>query len=98
LYMLRHVLGDEVFFDVLKKYSNDEKFRYGNVSTEEFVSFVEEVSGKDLGWFFEQWIYGPNHPVYQLNYTKDKSDEGKWKVQYVIIQTQKNSGYFKMPV
>jgi aminopeptidase N len=98
LYMLRHVLGDEVFFDVLKKYANDERFRYGNISTEAFENFVEEVSGKDLGWFFQQWIYGPNHPVYQLNYTKDKTDEGKWKVQYVIIQTQKNSGYFKMPV
>ena len=98
LYMLRYVLGDEVFFDVLKKYSNEEKFRYGNISTEEFENFVEVVSGKDLGWFFEQWIYGPNHPVYQLNFTKDKADEGKWKVQYIIIQTQKNSGYFKMPV
>ncbi len=98
LFLLRYVLGDEVFFDVLKKYANNEKFRYGNVNTAQFEDFVESVSGKDLTWFFQQWVYGPNHPVYQLNLTKEKTEDNKYKAQYMITQTQRNAGYFKMPV
>ena len=98
LFLMRYVLGDEVFFDVMKSYANEEKFRYGNVNTAQFEEFVEEKSGKDLTWFFQQWVYGPNHPVYQLNFNKEKTDDNKFKAQYMITQTQRNAGYFKMPV
>ncbi len=98
LFLLRYVLGDQVFFDVIKKYANAEKFRYGNVSTSQFEDFIEEATGRDLTWFFQQWVYGPNHPVYQLNFMKEKTDDNKYKAQYMITQTQRNAGYFKMPV
>ncbi|MCK7521971.1 MAG: hypothetical protein MZV64_31955 [Ignavibacteriales bacterium] len=26
------------------------------------------ASGQNLDWFFDQWIFQPNHPVYQNGY------------------------------
>lgn len=98
VYMLRYVLGDDDFFAAMRRYVNDDRFRYATADTESFRKLLEEISQKNLGWFFDQWIYGPNHPVYSLNYTKEKTSDGKWKVDYTIVQSQKNAGFFKMPV
>lgn len=97
LHLLRYVLGDSVFFNSLYQYATYPSFRFSNVSTKEFVDFISLVSGENLKWFFDQWIYQPNHPVYQNNYAVDKTG-GKWKVDYTINQIQNNSGFFKMPV
>jgi aminopeptidase N len=60
LQMLRVLLGDETFFDALRSYY--EQYRYGNATTRDFEKVVESVSGKDLRWFFDQWIYRPGVP------------------------------------
>ncbi len=59
LHMLRDVLGDEAFFEGLKKYLNDHK--YGTAEAHELRLALEKVSGKDLNWFFNQWYYGNGH-------------------------------------
>jgi aminopeptidase N len=98
LHLLRYVLGDSVFFDCLHQYATFPNFKYGNISTEQFVSFISLSSGQDLNWFFDEWVYKPNHPIYQNNYHIDEAGNGKWKVNYTINQIQKNAGFFKMPV
>lgn len=98
IHMLRYVLGDSVFFNSLKLYTNNPDFKYGNISTEKFVNFMNEVTNTDLTWFFDQWLKQPNHPVYQTNYSIDEVETGKWKLDYTINQIQTNSGFFKMPV
>lgn len=98
LYMLRYVLGDKTFFDVMKKYSNAPQFRFASVDTESFIKFIEENTGTELRWFFDQWIFSPGHPVYEPVMRKEKTPEGKWKVEYTINQTQRNGGFFRMPV
>lgn len=59
LHMLRNVLGDKAFFEGLKKYLNDHKF--GTAEAHELRLALEEVSGRDLNWFFNQWYYGNGH-------------------------------------
>ncbi|MBX7042309.1 MAG: M1 family metallopeptidase [Ignavibacteria bacterium] len=98
LYMLRYVLGDAKFFDALKKYANDGRFRYGNVNTRQFIDFLEETTDTELDWFFDQWIFGPNHPVYSPAVTIERSSDGKWRAEYMITQNQTNAGFFRMPV
>jgi len=66
LHMLRYVIGDSLFFEGLKKYTNSE-FRYSSVLTKDFKNIMEEVSGKDLESFFETWIYSEGHPIYELS-------------------------------
>ncbi|MDQ3194091.1 MAG: M1 family metallopeptidase [Bacteroidota bacterium] len=98
LHLLRYVLGDSVFFNSIDAYANSPDFKYGNISTSEFVNFISRVSGRNMEWFFDQWVYNPNHPVYQNNFIIDSEANGKWKINYTINQIQKNTGFFKMPV
>lgn len=60
LFALRMHLGDAVFFKVLQTYQ--ERYRYSNASTHEFISTAEEVSGENLEAFFNGWIYQPLLP------------------------------------
>lgn len=60
LHMLRFLIGDSLFFATLQTYGNT--YRYGNVSTDDFSAVAEGVSGEELTWFFDQWIYGGGSP------------------------------------
>ncbi|MBU1100436.1 MAG: M1 family metallopeptidase [Bacteroidetes bacterium] len=54
LHMLRNKLGDKDFFDGLRNYYNE--FKYKNASTFDFIKIMENSSGKNLSKFFEQWV------------------------------------------
>jgi len=54
LHALRAEIGDDDFFESIAEYAD--RFAYSSVSTDDFVSLVEEVSGKDLGDFFTGWL------------------------------------------
>jgi aminopeptidase N len=96
LYMLRYVLGDTLFFSSIKKYTSNPDLRYKNITTNEFVRLMSEYSGKDLNWYFDQWLYRPNHPIYENRY-EIKKDGDEWKITFNVKQIQKEE-FFKMPV
>ena len=83
LHMLRGMLGDEAFFAGIRSYYA--RFRDGVASTSDFRAVMEEVSGSDLGWFFEQWLYRPGYPVVTSETTWD-ADAGEAEV--TVRQTQ----------
>ena len=58
LHMLRFVMGDTLFFQMLNDYVTTSQFRNKNIDTEQFENFCESYYGNDLSWFFDQWIYG----------------------------------------
>ncbi len=60
LHALRLELGDAVFFDTLRTYAA--RHAYGNATTSDFVAVAEEQSGRDLGGFFDAWLYEPEIP------------------------------------
>jgi aminopeptidase N len=66
--MLREELGDETFFTGLRKYYAD--FQHSTALTKDFQQVMEEVSGKDLGLFFHQWLWGAGHPVIKMDWHK----------------------------
>lgn len=68
LHMLRHVVGDSLFFEIMKQYPSDPRFRFKTATTEQFGDFCSELYGQNLDWFFQQWIYKPYFPVYQWGY------------------------------
>jgi len=67
MHMLRFILGDEDFFRVLRYYMH--KYQFANVETDHFRLAIEEVTGKNLHWFFEDWIYGGGHPIFEVRYS-----------------------------
>ncbi|GAB4374024.1 MAG: hypothetical protein Kow0042_18330 [Calditrichia bacterium] len=58
LHMLRYLMGDSLFFQMLRDYVTISPFRFKNIDTEQFRQFCETYYGSDLSWFFDQWIYG----------------------------------------
>jgi aminopeptidase N len=61
LHMLRRQVGDDAFLQGIRLYYRS--FRDGIASTEDLRAVMEEVSGQELGWFFDQWARRPGHPV-----------------------------------
>ena len=101
LHMLRHVVGDSVFFDILHTYATDPRFMYKNASTEDFQSVCEQVSGMDLSAFFDQWIYDERYPRYEYSWISTQRVNGRYQVRVTIKQVQKEFGWrplFEMPV
>jgi len=97
LHMLRKVVGDEQFFKILKTYAQSHKFMYGHATTEDFQRICEDVSGQELDYFFEQWVYDEYYPIYRYGYHQFESN----KALLVIYQIQGKKGrrpIFKMPV
>ena len=65
LHMLRHRVGDSTFFNILRNYF--ETYKYKNASTEDFEKICEKISHKDLGKFFDQWVF-KGKGILKLNY------------------------------
>jgi aminopeptidase N len=61
LHALRLKIGDRDFFRVLTQWPTTH--RYGNVSTQDFVKFVERLTNRDLDGFFNTWLYQPGKPT-----------------------------------
>lgn len=66
LHMLRDYLGDEAFFQGLQVYLK--RHAYGTAEAHELRLALEEVSGRDLNWFFNQWFYGSGHIKMTVSY------------------------------
>ncbi|MBN1446919.1 MAG: M1 family metallopeptidase [Bacteroidetes bacterium] len=66
LNMLRHVIGDEAFFAGLRKYVKE--YMGGAANTTLFRSAMEDVSGRSLVPFFQQWVFKPGWPMYEVRH------------------------------
>lgn len=97
LHMLRHVLGDSVFFDAIKTYATDPNFQLGYATTEQFRDVCEAVSGTDLDYFFDQWVYKPWNPAYQYWYSQN-SQTNEVTVNLEQLQVSLGRPLFTMPV
>jgi Peptidase family M1 domain len=56
LHMLRRLIGDRQFFDGLRQFYQEWKFR--KAGTNDLRTAMERVSGRDLSAFFDAWIFG----------------------------------------
>jgi len=90
LHMLRNYLGDEAFFAGLHKYLEDNKF--GTGEAHQLRLALEEVSGKDLNWFFNQWYFSNGNPILDIKYDYDSANK---QALITVKQDKKN---FKFPV
>jgi len=98
LHMLRGVLGDELFFDGIKNYATNPDLMYGQATTEDLQEVIENTSGTDLDFFFDEWVYDAYYPVYEYNFL---NDEFSGKSYVSLKQTQESAGrrpLFEMPV
>jgi len=91
LHMLRNTLGDDNFWKGMRLYYS--RFRNGNAITSDFIEVMEEVSKRELGEFFNEWLFVPGEP--NLNIT---SAPGKKKGTSDIVITQMQDHLFTFPI
>jgi aminopeptidase N len=64
LHMLRALVGDEPFFKTLSHFLH--RYAFDAVDTADFIRSVKTVTGRNLDWFFDQWLFKPGHPVFEV--------------------------------
>lgn len=100
LHMLRNLLLDDAdpsesaFRGVLREFY--QRYRGRRVFTEEFRAVAEDVTGRDLGWFFAQWVYGTDVPACRFTWSAAAADGG-WRVRG-RIDTAGVPATFRFPV
>ena len=92
LNMLRNYVGDDAFFKSLNYYLTVNKFKAGEAGLLRLA--FEEVTGKDLNWFWNQWYYGSGHPKLDISYNYDQPGIAK----VIIAQTQNTGKIFQLPI
>ena len=96
LHMLRRTVGDELFFKSLKLYCT--QHRGHNVITQDLQRAFEDATGRNLDFFFDQWVFKEGHPEIEIS----SSYDDKQKLASVTVkQTHKTSDMtpvFRFPV
>jgi len=69
LHTLRGVLGDDQFFRSIQRYTRDNQER--SVITQDLVNAIAAETGRNLEWFFDQWVYRPGHPEFKVGWSWD---------------------------
>ncbi|HUK91071.1 MAG TPA: M1 family metallopeptidase, partial [Blastocatellia bacterium] len=93
--MLRYVLGEELFWKALRHYA--QKYEWQNVDTGNLIDAISEATGKDLHWFFDEWVYKMGHPIFDVS---SAYDAASGTVKISVKQTQKPDParpWFKSP-
>ncbi len=97
LHTLRAQIGDEAFWRGVHIYLD--RHRMGNVESTDLRRAMEESSGSDLGWFFDQWVYGLGYPKVQIRRAYAPVTK---TLTLTITQTQKQDKFtpaaFRLPL
>jgi hypothetical protein len=91
-HMLRYLIGDDKFAEVLRTYAQGRVWKTAN--TDDFRDVVEKVTGRNLGYFFLQWIESSGAPEFKNEYTVYRTPKG-FRVMGKISQDMDT---FRMPV
>lgn len=73
LHMLRKYLGDDAFFEGLRVYLEENKYKAAEAHHLRLA--FEKVSGEDLNWFFNQWFFTSGHPKLDIKRKYNKGDQ-----------------------
>ncbi|MBI4850827.1 MAG: DUF3458 domain-containing protein [Acidobacteria bacterium] len=85
IHYLRHILGEEAFWKAINHYITVNRQR-GLVTALDLSRAIEEATGQNLDWFFEQWIYKLGQPEIEI---VSQYDEKKQQLKLNIKQLQK---------
>ncbi|MEW6056932.1 MAG: M1 family aminopeptidase [Bdellovibrionota bacterium] len=96
LHMLRRLVGDELWWKAINLYVTSNYAK--TVETVDLQRAFEQVSGRALTWFFDQWVHRAGHPEIKASY--EWVDERK-QAKLTLVQGQKggaHSSLFRLPV
>jgi hypothetical protein len=77
LYTLEKIIGEDTLRRALRTYFM--RYRFQHPTGEDFLKTVEEVSGQNLRWYFDQAVYGTQ--VFDYEILSADSDRDDWAVK-----------------
>lgn len=92
LHMLRNFVGDSAFYKGMNLFLTDNKYKAAEAHQLRLA--FEEVTGKDLNWFFNQWYFGAGHPKFDITYNYNDAQK---RTEVIVKQTQAGQT-FRIPV
>jgi len=96
LHMVRGQLGDARFWRAIQHYAK--KFSYQTATTADFVESISEATGQDLEWLFDQYVYKPGHPEFEVAWDYDSTNR---LLHVAVKQNQKvdaKPAPFRVPI
>ncbi|MCU7552717.1 M1 family aminopeptidase [Chitinophagaceae bacterium LB-8] len=93
LNMLRNYVGDSAFFKAMNLYLTTNQYK--SAEAHQLRLAFEEITGKDLNWFWNQWYFGAGHPKLDINYYYNEQSK---QAQVIVKQTQASENPFILPV
>jgi len=80
---LQDYLGDEKFDKIMRTYYEQWKFKHP--MPEDFIAIVEEVSGEDMSWFFDDFIGSDGIVDYSLEKIKIEEDVSGYDLSFKVV-------------
>ena len=90
LHSLRWVIGEEALLKALFRFANDPEFAYGLVSSQDFIDLVAEISGQELDWFWERYLFRAEVPTWRMKRRVEGDRE--------LVQITWDDRSFEMPL
>lgn len=85
LHELKYVLGDSIFISAMQEYYDRWKLKHPN--EERFINAIEDVSNKELDWFFDPWLHDTQVLDYGIkDWKKNQKSDGTWLVNVDLVK------------
>lgn len=98
-HMIRTILGDTDFELVLKTFL--ESHKYNSVQSYDLLKTITKVTGKNLNWLFDRFLFASGHPNLVVSYSYDTENKlVKLKVEQKNLNSEDTSKLhpLKIPV
>src|SRR5438067_8622906 len=86
--MLRETLGKEQFNQLLRKFLD--QYRNKSASVDDFERLTSQVAGKNMRYFFAQWVEGTGVPEFSVDYQIIRTRAGKFRTRGTVRQNVEN--------
>lgn len=92
LHMARALVGDSAFFRGVRSYYL--AHRHGTSVSDDLRVALEGSSGRDLRWFFDQWLRRPGYPAVATSWSYDRAA----RRVYLVLKQRPRFGNFRFPL
>ena len=93
LHMLRGLIGDETFFNGLRRYYGEMRFQ--KAGTDDLIRAFETEAARSLEGFFDQWIHESELPELQFDY---RTEPGSESATDVVLSFEQTGPIFEVPL
>lgn len=92
LHMLREEVGDLNFREIIRTYYN--QYQGSNADSRDFQRIAESIAGRDLNWFFDQWLNNGGVPKLEIQ----TSMRGGINEDELLIDVMQHGSIYKLPL